>query len=274
MISNKKILFSFLILFILLEIVGISFIAVWREWFWSSVSNKNLGLFIEYLIEFSMVVLVLVFVSGYKNYLVNYISLLFRNELTLEALKDIKKIEGYRQRLQEDCRDYPLLSITLATGLFSSILQIVIFSSILVYYTHFYNLGIVLVYALIGTSIASIIAKPLISLNYNNQVVEAKFRQKLNVLNLLKVYLNNLALFKKIKYLQYFQAFFNQVMVIIPLLILSVSYFKGNMQFGQLMQLSAIIASIIDQGSYFINSFDSINKWLSCKKRLKEMGIL
>lgn len=272
--KNKKALFSFLVLLVLLEIAGISFIAIWREWFWSSVSNKNLHLFIKYLFEFSGTVLLLVFITGYKGYLINYISLLFRHDITSKSLENIVEVEGYRQRLQEDCRDYPLLSFNLGIGLLSSCIQVVIFSSILTYYTHFYNLGIVLGYALIGTALASIIAKPLISLNYNNQVVEANFRQVLHKNNFLKVYANNLALFKKLKHLQYFQSFFNQITVIIPLLILSISYFKGNMEFGQLMQLSAIIAAIIDQGSYFINSFDNINKWLSCKKRLKEMEVL
>lgn len=259
---------------VILEIAGVSFLAVWRESFWNSVSSKNLEMFIYYLSQFIGVVIGLVVVTGYRSYLINYVSLLIRTKLTNKALTNIKMTEGYRQRIQEDCRDYPLLSLTLITGLGSSIIQIIIFATIIIYQSTLQNLGIVVLYTIIGTIIASYIARPLIKLNYNNQVTEAAFRQDLTQDSYGKVFDNNYLLFIKLKYLQYFQAFFNQITVIVPLVILAPGYFAGKMLFGTLMQLSSCIGSIIEQGSYFINSFEVINRWLACRKRLKEQEII
>lgn len=270
---NKKYIIG-LILLISLEIAGVSFLAVWRAWFWDAVSNKDLHLFIKYLIEFTVCALGLVFVSGYKGYIINFSSLLIRTALTKKALSNINKVEGYQQRIQEDCNQYPLLSISLISSLGSSIVQTIIFSSIVIYQSSLHNLLYVVLYTIIGTYIASKIAKPLIDLNYSNQVAEAAFRQELTEESYAKVYKSNWSIFIRLKYLQYFQAFFNQITIIIPLLILSSSYFSGILTFGVLMQLVSCISSVIDQGSYFVNNFDGINRWLSCKKRLKESGII
>lgn len=265
-----------LCLLVLLECFGVGYLAFWREFFWTSVANKELYNFIKYMAEFSVVVLILTFISGYRGYIVNYFSLLLRTELTNKILykDDYHDTEGHRQRIQEDCRDYPQLSLTLITGLGMAFIQVLMYSCIIIYSSSWSIYLIALIYTAIGTYLAQRIARPLIDLNYHNQVTEAAFRQDLTQLSYGKVFNNNWMLFIKLKYLQYFQSFFGQISIIIPMLILAPSYFHGIITFGVLMQLNACIGEIINQGAYGINQFDVINKFLSCKKRLKQMRII
>ncbi len=271
---NKKWSIILLIVLIALEISGISFLAIWREWFWNAVEKKELYLFIKYLLEFAGVALALVFVSGYKSYLINIVSLLQRTELTDKALATVTKVEGFEQRIQEDCKSYPLLSLTLSSTLLSSFIQTLVFCAIIVHQSSLHNLIWAIVYTTIGTFIAGRIAKPLIQLNYDNQKTEAAFRQDLTPMSYAITYANNLALYVQLKWLQYYQAFFNQITVIIPLLILSPSYFGGMISFGVLMQLASCISEVINQGSFFVNNWQDINRWLSCKRRLQEINII
>lgn len=271
-----KIKYTLLFILTLADIVITSYIGYWREGFWDAVSKVDLASFIYLLGIFGVVALIGCVVTGYSSYLINIISLQIRTVLTRIGLSTqaYRFREGGPQRIQEDCQQYPLLKLNLLTNIGRSIVIIGIFSYLLISKVPLYYLLGPVIYVVLGTLFASFIAKPLINLNYQNQVKEAKFRQDLSLINYEEAYINNKLLYIKLKYLQYFQSFYNQITVIIPLIILAHLYFSGKISFGTLMQLSAIIGEIINSASYIINSFDSINKWLSCKKRLSELGII
>ena len=55
---------------------------------------------------------------------------------------------------------------------------------------------------------------------------------------------------------------------------ISFSYFSYKISFGVLMQCGASIGHIIDSLSYFINSFNDINRLISGHRRLKEINFL
>jgi ABC-type uncharacterized transport system fused permease/ATPase subunit len=83
-----------------------------------------------------------------------------------------------------------------------------------------------------------------------------------------------LGLAKKQKHLTYFQQFYGQLGVIVPLLIIAPLYFSSGMTIGTLMRFNSLGATILDNMSYGINSFGLINRLISCRKRLKEVNIL
>jgi len=265
-----------LILFSLCDCGIGGFIGFWREWYWQALSNKQFYSWLLYLGEFSIAALLSCLLSGYGNYIGNILGLYYRTKLTKIALtlNNHPEIEGGSQRVQEDCNVYPQLLIQLSTGLFKSVLMIGIFILIIFIQLPWYYVLISLSYALLGTFLASKIASPLIKLNYLNQVVEAKFRQILTKINYKKVHNNNRILYKNLKYLQYFQSFYNQITIIIPHILLLFVYFSGKISFGVFMQVASSIAELINNLSFFINSFDQINKLLSCRKRLKELEII
>lgn len=271
---SKYIIFLSVLLIIDCSLGG--YIGFWREKFWNSVSTRDFYLFSIYIAQFSFIALCSCFTAGYIGYLQNIIGLYWRTKLTNKALalQNHITIEGGAQRVQEDCLNYPLLCISLIVGLFKALIMICVFAYILLHQLGWVYLIIPIIYTLMGTLLAGKIAFPLIKLNYLNQVVEAKFRQFLTIKNYVDVHGNNRSLFKTTKFLSYFQSFYNQITVIIPYVILSFLYFKNKITFGVFMQSSSSMIEIISNMSYTINSFNDINRFISCRKRLKELKII
>ena len=252
------------------------FIGIWREWYWGALEQREAAKWAIYVAQFSLVALLSCWISGYSQYVVNLISLGMRTKLTKRAmeLEKFKHVEGWSQRVQEDCLSYPILFINLISGVIRSIIMIVIFAVIIIMQLNVLYLLIPIVYSVVGTLIAGRIAIPLINLNYVNQVLEAKFRQVVSKPNYVNVHNNNYKLFVKTKHLQYFQSFYNQITVIIPHLILISLYFTGKITFGIFMQIASSMAEIINNLSFILNSFSDINRFLSCRKRLKELTLI
>jgi putative ATP-binding cassette transporter len=261
---------------ILIDCALSGYIGFWRERFWTSVQNRELMKFILYLSEFTVIASLGCLVSGYAQYYLNISALGLRTILTHKAFKhfDSNSVEGGNQRVQEDCFQYPLLSLSIFGGLLRSVLIISILTYILIKQVSWYFILIPFIYASLGTLLAGKIAFPLIELNYLNQVVEAAFRQALSKLNYIRVHDNNYKLFKNTKYLAFFQSFYNQITVIVPYVILSGLYFSAKITFGVFMQVASAMAEIINNLSFLINSFNDINRLLSCRKRLKEIGVI
>lgn len=251
-------------------------IGFWREYYWAAVEARKFANWLYLVGFFSVMALLSCWVSGYTSYLINIYALNIRTKLTKKALKDdkYKDIEGGSQRVQEDCMSYPTLLLNLTVNGLRSIIMLSIFIFIIIK-----QLGVIwllapILYALIGTYLAGRIAIPLINLNYMNQVLEAAFRQQLNKMKYIKVHRNNFNMFKKTKYLQYFQSFFNQITIIVPHFMLAGVYFASKITFGVFMQAAASLAEIINNLSFILNSFGDINLFLSCRKRLKELKII
>lgn len=275
-ILNKTKYFILLGALLLLDCSIGGYIGVWREYYWSTISNRQLSLWIFYLVQFVGLALLSCLISGYSQYISNILSLSIRTTLSKKALKlqTYKSIEGGGQRIQEDCLSYPTLFISLVSGIFRSIIMILVFSCIIVSQLSWYYLLFPLLYSVLGTILAGKIAFPLINLNYLNQVFEAKFRQILTKISYIDVHSNNFKMFKTNKLLTYFQSFYNQVTIIVPHLILAPLYFTARITFGIFMQLASGIVEIINSLSYIINCFADINKFLSCRKRLKEIKVI
>lgn len=269
---NTKIAWGLFILLALLEIGLTFYLAGWRETFWSAIETRQLDTFYEYLGYFCVVALTLCFSTSYAQYILQRLALLKRTKLFRVVLK--KKwgdIEGGRQRVQQDCLDVPQLQYRLYTGLLKTFVLMIVYATIVcrlgVNYLFFPA-----VYAILSTVVCFYLAKPLINLNYNNQVAEAKLRETLTKRDYGKAYRNNVKLFQAIKYLGYCQVFFGQMTVVIPYIFLAPLYFAGSINLGMLIMVASAMNSFIDCLSYFMNSFTDINKYLSCSKRLKELG--
>jgi putative ATP-binding cassette transporter len=273
--STKKWLLVLVVLVILDCSLG-GYIGFWREKYWAALEAKNANIWLLQIVIFSGVALTSCLVSGFSQYIGSILALEQRTKLTKKALSSstFENIEGGHQRVQEDCLNYPTLLINLSTALLRSLLLISVFSFIIISHLSWYYLVIPVVYALIGTILAGKIAFPLININYLNQVTEAKFRQVINKGNYIDTHDLKRQLYKKTKSLNYFQAFFSQVTVIFPHLVLAYVYFSGIISFGVFMQTASAIAEITTCLSVIILSFGDINNFLSCRKRLKEINLI
>lgn len=278
-LPKLKRVFVILGLLTAIEVSLVGYIGIWREHFWAAVQARDLHTFLLYTVYFSGAALTICLVSGYSQYLAQYAALLVRRKLTRKALKIVQSgstdgIDTVSQRVQEDCFSYPQILISLTLGLIKSIIILVVYLSIIYHQMGAKYLLIPIVYSIIGTFSAGWLARPLIVLNYINQAAEAKFRATLNKLDYNKVNRNNYNIMKTTKQLTYFQSFWSQISVIIPYLILAPAYFGSVIVFGVLMQVAASIAQSIDCMSFVTNSFNDINRGLSCHKRLKELKII
>lgn len=289
-----------LIIFALIEIGLALYLTVWREHFWQAISNKQQLQFMQQLGIFTIVAVVMCVLSGISGYLLNLTAIKWREKLNKECHnqylcaecahldKDCNncggrgytsivldnKSENLPQRIEADCREYPALLLNIVFGAVKSIVYCVVFITSMLYLFSFWYVGVLLCYVAIGQVITYFIAKPLISLNYQSQRVEATYRNSLTINNFNDCVRIMLGLAKKQKHLTYAQTLYNQIGVIVPLILIAPVYFTTGMTFGMLMRFNSVASTILENMSYVIDSFDQINRFLSCKKRLKEIGVI
>ena len=209
------------------------------------------------------------------------------------------------QRIQEDVASLVSGSLDLSIGLLSSITTFVSFIYILWTLSgHFtVNLGswgkfvvpgylvwVSIIYSIIGTFLAFKVGYPLVGLNFEQQRREANFRfaaidlrshaenvalyrgeaQQRGILGrLFESVLNNwYAIILRQKLLLWFTAGYNQVSVILPLLVVLPNYFNKVFKLGGLMQALRAFTQIQDALSFFINSYTTIASWRATLQRL------
>mgnify|MGYP001610963769 CR=1 FL=1 len=262
-----------LVIMATIEIALSLYLTVWREHFWNAVSQKESVSFLYQICIFLGVALVIGFVIGVSGYLVSLAAIEWRKKLNAKIV-DVPDILNANQRIQEDCKEYPDLFLRLSFEFAKAMCSLVVFSVFLVLTFSWVYLAILIGYCLIGTGIAHRVAKPLIKLNYESQQAEATYRNNLKISNLTDCIMIMFGLAKKQKHLTYFQQFYGQVGVLIPIVIIAPYYFSSAMTIGLLMRFNSMAVTIIENTSYGINVFDRINRLISCRQRLKEINLL
>lgn len=272
-VFNKLKLGIALSILILIELALTMYLADWRSTFWNAVESRDYDTFIRYLVYFITVALTLCFVGSYEGYLITLVALTMRTTLTKKALKSNVGHIALEQIKQEDCLVYPTLLLNLIIGAIRNCCLLAIYSYFVIKVSSLY-LIYPIVYAIVTSSVGYKLALPLINLNYINQNLEAKFRQQLTKINYGKVFVNNYNLAKHTKILGYWQIGTGQISVVLPYICLAGVYFSLKISFGVLMQAANALNSMTDCLSFYLNSFNDINKLLSCRKRLFEIGVL
>jgi len=216
-----------------------------------------------------------------------------------------EKTDNPDQRIQEDIGALVTTSLDLAVGLISSITTF--FAFIYILWTlsgHFvvhlgswgsvdipgYLVWVSIIYAIVGTLLAFKIGYPLVGLNFEQQKREANFRfslvdlrshaehvalyrgehhQKSILGNLFDRVLNNwYAIILRQKLLLWFTAGYNQVSVLLPLMVVLPNYFSKVFKLGGLMQALRAFGQIQEALSFLINSYSQIAQWRAVVRRL------
>jgi putative ATP-binding cassette transporter len=215
-----------------------------------------------------------------------------------------EKTDNPDQRIQEDIAALVSSSLDLSIGLIGSVTTFVAFIYILWTLSgHFsfhigshlitipgYLVWVSIIYAIIGTSLAFKIGFPLVNLNFEQQRREANFRfaavdlrshaenialyrgegHQKNVLSTLfdRVLNNWYAIILRQKLLLWFTAGYNQVSVLVPLMVTLPNYFNKVFKLGGFMQALRAFAQIQDALSFFVNSYTQIAQWRAVVQRL------
>lgn len=209
------------------------------------------------------------------------------------------------QRIQEDCGQIVTYTIDLAMGLMGAVTTFIAFIFVLwklsgvfivnfgswgTYHVPGYLVWIGVLYAFVGTTLTIKIGHPLVGLNFEQQRREATFRfaavdvrshsehialyrgeqHQQGILSRLfqRVIDNYWLIILRQKMLLWFTAGYNQISVVLPLLVALPNYFDRVFMLGGLIQSLQAFGKVQDSLSFIINSYTQIAQWQAIAKRL------
>jgi len=207
-----------------------------------------------------------------------------------------QNIEGSSQRMQEDIYRFARIVESLGLHVVRALMTLVAFIPILwaisskVTLPYLENIEGSLVWVAVLVSVGGLIISwfvgiKLPGLEYNNQKVEAAFRKELvfaendrvnfgqteTIVDLFTgLKFNYRRLFLHYGYFDVWLNFFEQLMVIVPFLIIGPSLFSGAITLGVVMQVSNSFDKVRESLSVFISNWTTVTELRSIHKRLKE----
>ena len=312
-----------------LMLVGMTVILnFWNREFFNSLQNKDWGAFFDLLYlyrstpsgfmpGFCEIAAVYILVAVYFTYLSQWLQIRWRRWLTVRYLDEWLADRAYYrislttdraavgtdnpdQRIAEDIRDFVGNTLTLGISLLANIVTLVSFLGILWSLsgsvTLFgiaipgYMVWVALAYAILGTWLTHLVGRPLASLRFRQQRVEADFRYSLvrvrenmegialysgeaeekTILNhrFSGVIGNWWGIMQRTKMLNALTAGYEQVAVIFPFIVAAPRFFSGQIPLGGLTQTAGAFGRVQDALSWFVNQYAELAQWHAIVERL------
>lgn len=216
-----------------------------------------------------------------------------------------EKTDNPDQRIQEDVGSLVSFSIDLSMGLIGAITTFIAFIYVLwqlsgtltvplgslgTLHVPGYLVWVGVLYAMIGTFFTFKLGRPLVALNFEQQRREATFRfaavdvrshaedvalyqgevHQKSILNRLfdRVLENWYFIILRQKLLLWFTAGYNQISVILPLVVALPNYFDKVFLLGGLIQSLQAFGKVQDSLSFLVNSYPRIAEWQAISQRL------
>jgi putative ATP-binding cassette transporter len=299
----------------------------WNNRFYNALQERDWDRFIDELVfahdlatfRFSFCLLAgsWIILKVYQLYLNQWLQIRWRRWMTTRYLGQwLHDANHYRmqvvgdaadnpdQRIAEDIRQFIEGTLSIGVGLLSSVVSLASFTVILwglsaaaplhLFGTDYdipgYLFWGALVYALLGTVLTHLLGRPLVSLNFQQQRLEADFR-----FNLVRVRENSeqiallegepaergqllgrfarlvqnwMDIMRVTKRVTFFTAAYGQAAVVFPFVLVAPAYFADKMQLGGMMQTASAFGSVQDALSFFITSYRTIAEWRAIVARL------
>ncbi|HKT63046.1 MAG TPA: ABC transporter ATP-binding protein/permease [Burkholderia sp.] len=311
---------------LLITIIAINLCVVWinvklNKWnaqFYNALQSKNVHDFPNLLMQFSALAFGFIILAVYGRYLRQMLGFRWRQWLTDRFLgqwlgdRAFYRIERDRladnpdQRITDDLQSFATTTLALSLDLLSTVVTLVSFITILWSLAGALTLSLgatpitipgymvwaAALYAVIGSLIIQKVGHPLVSINYQQQRVEADFRfglirvrenaeqiafydgEKTETGNAQSLFMrirdNWWRVMKYTKRLTFVLSFYGQIAIIFPLVVAAPRYFAGAFSFGVLMQISSAFGTVSDSFSWFINSYSTLVEWRATVNRLRE----
>ncbi|MCS0808462.1 ABC transporter ATP-binding protein/permease [Massilia agilis] len=206
------------------------------------------------------------------------------------------EIDNPDQRISEDINTFTGRSIHFLLIFLGSIMQLVAFSAVLWSISHLL-VGVLTVYALVGTAIALYaFGNPLIHLNFWQLRREADFRFSLMRLRenaesiafyrgeaqerahidgtFHKVIHNFAQLIKKQRDLNLFQRGFSQLTLVLPGMILANDVLSGELEVGRAVQAAGAFTAVLGAVGVIVDNFESLSRFVAGIGRLQALSDL
>ena len=284
----------------------------------TALQQQNAPRFYSALVIVLLLVLLYLAVAVLRTYLDQVLQLRWRRwltdqyvtrwlaERTFYRMRFSGRVDNPDQRISEDVRLFIERSGALGLGFLNSLATLGSFAALLWYLSGSitlpigdfaitipgYMLWVALLYAALGSVVAHLIGRPLISLNNRQQAVEADFR--FNLLHLREeaegiafhggetqerntalarfraLYENFRRIILRNNIIWVFQLLFSQFTSLLALLIASPGYFSGAMELGVLIQTAHAFERVNEALSWFIASYTVFAQWRAAVDRLTE----
>jgi putative ATP-binding cassette transporter len=302
--------------------LGLVYISVlfnnWLNGFYNAIQALDKARFLSSLYDFIWIAALFIAVAVYMLYLNQMLQIRWRTWLTEKVLGDwLARQTYYRiqiferttdnpdQRISEDINALANLTLNLGLGLLRAVVTLASFVVILWGISGpltiplgggdgitipGYMVWAALLYAIGGTWLTMRVGGPLVSLNFNQQRLEADFRYSLVRLRensesvaiyggeareqagFMQRFLALVGNFRRImlrqKRLTWLTSTYNQLSVVFPLLVAAPRFFAGQIQLGGLMQISNAFGEVHRSLSFIVDSFVGIAEWKAVVERL------
>jgi putative ATP-binding cassette transporter len=206
------------------------------------------------------------------------------------------EIDNPDQRISEDINTFTGRSINFLLIFLGSVMQLVAFSAVLWSISHLL-VGVLVVYALVGTAIALYsFGNPLIHLNFWQLRREADFRFSLMRVRenaesiafyrgeaqerahinskLNRVIQNYDKLIKKQRSLNLYQRTFSQLTLVLPAAILAQSVLSGELEVGKATQAAGAFTAVLGAVGVIVDNFESLSRFVAGVGRLQVLSNL
>ncbi|MGW8195590.1 MAG: putative transporter [Desulforhopalus sp.] len=277
-----------------------------NEWYGSfynilqKATEHELAEFWAEMVTFAKIAFPYVLIATLTAYFTRIYAFKWREAMTFSYVAKWQKVEeeveGASQRIQEDIYRFARIVESLGLQVIRAVMTLIAFLPILwtlskgVDIEAFKDIPgslvwIALLVSIGGLLISWFVGIKLPGLEYNNQKVEAAFRKELVYAEDDKIHYGQtetiVELFTGLKYnynrlflhYGYFDIwvnFFEQLMVIVPYLIMGPGLFTGLITLGVLVQVSNAFSKVRESFSIFIANWTTITELRSIHKRLKE----
>jgi putative ATP-binding cassette transporter len=298
-------------------------INAWNRVFYDALQARDAEVFWQQLGRFLMLALGYVMIAVYQFYLTQLLSVRWRTWLTENYVQRWLRGQAYYrmellryqqangqptdnpdQRIHEDLDQFTSYTMGLVMGLLNAVVTLVSFVGILWALSGSFSfyLGsqpvtipgfmvwMALLYCAAGSWLTHVIGRPLSSLMFKQQRVEADFRHQLIRLREYSdavvldhgegveksrlqrrfgaVLTNYIQLLLARKRLTWFTVGFNQMAVVFPFVVAAPRFFSGAIQLGQLMQIASAFGRVQDGLSWFVDNYSGLAQWYATTERL------
>jgi peptide/bleomycin uptake transporter len=252
------------------------------------------------MVKFVYIAMPYVLIATATAYFTRIYAFRWREALTFSYVEKWQtvdeEVEGASQRIQEDIYRFARIFESLGLQVIRAFLTLIAFLPILWELSSGVDLArikeipgslvwVALLVSLGGLVISWFVGIKLPGLEYNNQKVEAAFRKELvyaeddkinygkteSIIELFTgLKLNYHRLFMHYGYFDIWVNSFEQLMIIVPYLIMGPGLFTGLITLGVLVQVSNAFSKVRESFSIFISNWTTITELRSIHKRLRE----
>ncbi|MGF6758446.1 ABC transporter ATP-binding protein/permease [Paraburkholderia sp. GAS334] len=290
----------------------------WQRTFFDAIQQYNFPVFKYSLLQFTVIAMALILLGSYRTYFRQMLEFRWRQWLTTKYLHDWLGDRAYYrierdsladnpdQRVSVDLQALASATLNLALGLLST--TVTLFSFIVILWNlsgalAFHLFGVAfnipgymvwaaLVYAALGSYVTHKVNHPLVSINYQQQRVEADFRFSLIRIrenaDQIALYQGEPAEERALKgvfghirdnwrlVMRFTRRFnivvisYSQLAVVFPYIAAAPKYFSKSITFGMYQQVTGAFGTVSDSFSWFINNYDSLAEWRATVNRLRE----